>query len=92
MKEAQYMAWRAVVKLLRSKLKTKATGYPQAGDIVRELEGKLSAYNKFWRTQSITLSDHDKKVMQNVKALWIKRSKSDKMRNISVYFPQNTDY
>ena len=92
MKEAQYMAWRAVVKFLRSKLKANATDYPQAGSIIKDLESKLSAHNKFWRTQTLKLSEHDKKVMQNIKSLWIKRSRSDKMRNISVYFPQNTEY
>ena len=83
------MALKAVTKFLRSKLKAKAEGYPQAGEIVKELERKLSEYNRFWRTKNLPLSDYDKKIMQNIKSLWIKRSQSDKMRNISVYFPQN---
>ena len=85
------MALKAVVKFLRSKLKAKAEGYPQAGEIVSELERKLSEHNRFWRTKNLRLSDYDKKIMQNIKTLWIKRSKSDKMRNISVYFPQNIE-
>ena len=92
MKQAQYMALKAVIKFLRSKLKAKSEGYPQAGEIVKELERKLSEYNRFWRTQNLRLSEYDKKIMQNIKALWIKRSKSDRMRNISAYFPQNIEH
>ena len=90
MKQATYMALKSVVKFLRSKLKANVAGYPQARDIVKELEQKLSEYNRFWRTVNHPLTDHEKKVMQNIRSLWIKRSKSDKMRNISVYFPQNS--
>ena len=91
MRAPEYMAWKSIVKLLRAKIKSGDATYPRAQEIVQELEGKLSEHDKYWRKRNVALTTHEKTVMSNIKSLWLKKSRTEKTHNISVFFPKNID-
>ena len=82
------MAMVSVVRLLRTKLKTKVneTTYPSGMQLVRDLEQELKQLNIDKKTFKPVLSETERKTVRDMTKIFLFRAKSEKVQSIQNFF------